>query len=262
MALDIKQYIADEKTKLKQEGALKLKKPSLLILQRGDNPASNSYIKGKIKDGQEVGINVDLFKTNGFCQTLDALSHLGEKYDGIILQEPSGFDETERQEILSLISDTQDVDGFKKTSVHTPCTPAAIMDIISNFYRWDLRGKTAVVVGRGALVGKPLVPMLIDEGMTVISCNSKTDPLEEYTKMGDIVITATGVPKLITRNMLKDGAFVIDAGIAFDENGKMCGDCDKAMYDDETISITPVPGGVGLATRLQLMKNVFKATEH
>lgn len=262
MTLDIKQYIADEKAKLKQQGVFGLKKPSLLILQRGDNPASNSYIKGKIKDGQEVGVIVDLFKTNGFCQTLDVLSYLGKKYDGIILQEPSGFDETERAEILSLISDKQDVDGFKKTSPHTPCTPAAIMDIISHFYRWELRGKTVVVVGRGELVGKPLVPMLVEEGATVISCNSKTEPLSDYTKMGDIVITATGVPKLITRDMLKDGAFVIDAGIAFDENGKMCGDCDKAMYDDETISITPVPGGVGLATRLQLMKNVYQARNH
>lgn len=262
MVLDIKQYIADEKTKLKQGSSLMLKRPSLLILQRGDNPASNSYIKGKIKDGQEVGVSVDLFKTNGFCQTLDILSYLGKKYDGIILQEPSGFDETERQEILSLITDKQDVDGFKKTSLHTPCTPAAIMDIISYFYKWDLRGKTVVVVGRGELVGKPLVPMLIEEGCTVISCNSKTQPLKDYVQMGDIVITATGVPNLITMDMLKDGAFVIDAGIYVDEKGKLHGDCDPELYTDiANVSVTPVPGGVGLATRLQLMKNVFNAAK-
>ena len=257
MVLDIKQYIADEKTKLKQRSSLMLKRPSLLILQRGDNPASNSYIKGKIKDGQEVGVSVDLFKTNGFCQTLDILSYLGKKYDGIILQEPSGFDETERQEILSLITDKQDVDGFKKTSLHTPCTPAAIMEILDVFYKEE--GKVVTVVGRGPLVGAPLIPMLVKDGWTVLCANSRTPDLKALTSMSDVVVTATGCRNLIKRDMLKDGAFVIDAGITFDENGKLCGDCDKAMYDDESVLVTTVPGGVGLMTRLMLMKNTIDA---
>ena len=258
--LDIKQYVKDRKAEIKRRVALHPGQPSLLILQRGNNPASNSYIKGKLADGAETDIRVDLFKTEDVKQLIWLLREIGPDYSGIIIQEPSGLTNNERKLALSLIKDYQDVDGFKITSRHKACTPAGIMGIIDNFYKEDLRGKTIVVVGRGELVGKPLIPMLVEVGATVISCNSKTQPLKDYVQMGDIVISAAGVPNLITMDMLKDGAFVIDAGIYVDDKGKLHGDCDSALYTDiANVKVTPVPGGVGLTTRLQLMENVLEA---
>lgn len=261
MKVDVKSYVDERKKFLKDKISKKLTRPSLLILQKGDNSASNSYIRGKIKDGAEVGITVNLFKATHYTELLEILQKVGASYTGVILQEPSMLRAEERAALLRLISDKQDVDGFKPTSYHKPCTPAGIMDLLEYFYRWDLYEKTVVVVGRGALVGKPLVPMLIEKGATVISCNSGTDPLSAYTKQGDVVISATGQPGLITRDMLKDDAFVVDAGIFVDEKGKLHGDCDPALYDDENIEVTPVPGGVGLVTRVQLMQNVLNAAE-
>ena len=186
------------------------------------------------------------------------MNNFGYDYDGIILQEPSGLSEVMRKNVLNNIKITQDVDGFKKNSMFKPCTPAGIIGIIDHFYGEDLKGKHAVVIGRGELVGKPLVPLLIEKGATVTCCNSSTPVLPAHTQMADIVISATGKPGLVNRNMLKYGAFVIDAGISVDENGKLHGDCDCALYDDEEIRVTTVPGGVGLTTRLQLMKNVVE----
>lgn len=272
MIVDVKSYVEEKKEELKKclaEMSLSLPggaHPSLLILQNGNNPASNKYINGKIKDGEELGISVDLVKVNrgedikgAFGAMKDILTKRRYGYTGIILQEPSGFDEQQKETLLNLIEERQDVDGFKPNSYFHPCTPAGIMGIIDHFYAENLDGVTVVVVGRGELVGKPLIPLLIEKGATVVNCNSKTYPLADYTKMGDIVVTAVGKPNLITRDMLKTGAFVIDAGIAFDENGKLCGDCSKDFYEDEDILVTPVPGGVGLTTRLQLMENVYES---
>lgn len=258
MKLDVKSYVAQEKEKLKQEINNLDFVPSLLILQRGNDSASNAYINGKMRDGEDLKLKVDLFKTNNPKSILEYLQKNARNYKGIILQEPSGLTTAERDRVLELICDSQDVDGFKTTSLHKPCTPAGIMGIIEHFYSESLKGTTVVVVGKGALVGKPLVPMLMEKGATVISCNSATNPLAAYTKMGDIVVVAAGVPGLITRDMLKDNALVIDAGISVDAMGRLHGDCDSSLYDDENIRVTPVPGGVGLTTRLQLMKNVVR----
>ena len=262
MKINIKEWVKQEKEKLAEKLGKKTFKPSLLILQMGDNPASNSYIKGKMADAAQCGIEAILFKTNNFAQMLSFVKNNHSYYDGIILQEPCGLEESQRNLILSYISELQDVDGFKQNSCHPACTPMGIISIIKTFYpETDLHGVTVAVVGRGELVGKPLIPMLVSEGCTVISCNSKTKNMAEMLKMADIVVSAVGKNNLITRDMLKDGVFVVDAGITFDENGKLCGDCDKAMYDDDTIAITTVPGGVGLTTRLSLMVNVVNAAD-
>ena len=258
MRINIKDWIQEEKENLKEEILIP---PSLLILQVGNAAESNSYVNGKLNDCAEIGIKTTLHKISkidAFLELKTFLDKEGHKYDGIILQEPSGLLEDEREIILDLITNGQDVDGFKINSFYDPCTPAGIMEILKHFYKKD--GKIVTVVGRGALVGKPLIPMLVEDGWTVLCANSRTPDLKALTSMSDVVITATGRHALITRDMLKNGAFVIDAGIAFDDNGKMCGDCDKAIYDDPDIEITTVPGGVGLTTRLQLMKNVIKAS--
>lgn len=264
MKIELKDWIDNRKKEIRAEieGDYALQ-PRLLILQMGDDAASNSYIKGKLKDAADCGIIASLFKTNDaemLIRTIDAENY---RYDGIILQEPCGLSDKDRAAVLGLIDDNADVDGFSKTSKHQPCTPKGIISIIDTFYpNVAIEGDVAVVVGKGELVGAPLVPMLMKKGFTVISCNSKTKNIAELTKKADILISAVGKEKLITRDMVKDGAFIIDAGITFDENGKLCGDCDKAMYDDEKIAITTVPGGVGLTTRLSLMENVLDARKN
>lgn len=266
MKIDIKEWVKNRKEEIAAEVAAMDRKPRLLILQMGDDPASNSYIKGKMKDAAEIGISAVLFKTTNKHAIIPFLEQTGDEYDGIILQEPSGLDEITRAKILGLITPWQDVDGFKPNSAHPPCTPAGIMKIIYGKLAMNLAGRKVAVIGRGALVGKPLVPMLIDEQATVVSCNSATPPdtLLNITKEAELIISATGQKDLITADMLADDrtTYIIDAGITTDDNGKLCGDCDKRMYDLEDVTITTVPGGVGLTTRLALMENVVNATVH
>lgn len=262
MRLDLKTYVTKEKEYLKNDiiGEWCVKKPRLLVLQVGNAKESNSYISGKWNDGEDIGVEMTLIRFAPSQAALRIKKYLlafMHEYDGIILQEPSGLSEEDREAILHLINPSKDVDGFKRDSMHHPCTPAGIMEILDVFYKGE--GKVVTVVGRGPLVGAPLIPMLVKDGWTVLCANSRTPDLKALTSLSDVVISATGCRNLITRDMLKDGAFVIDAGIAFDEKGKICGDCDKSMYDDETIQITTVPGGVGLMTRLMLMKNVVKS---
>ena len=262
MRIDIKHYVKQEKEALKNtiETNPCAIGPRLLVLQVGNKKESNSYINGKWDDGEEIGVEVTLVRFAPKEAAIRIKKYLLEfmhEFDGIILQEPSGLNDSERKNILRMIAAHKDVDGFKEDSQFNPCTPAGIMEILDVFYKEE--GMVVTVVGRGPLVGAPLIPMLVKRGYTVLCANSRTPDLKALTSMSDVVISATGCRDLITRDMLKDGAFVIDAGIAFDEKGKICGDCNKSMYDDETIQITTVPGGVGLMTRLMLMKNVVES---
>ena len=268
MRIDIKTWVATEKAFLAKKVSEMKRAPKLLIIQVGDDPASNSYIKGKMADAAECGIEATLFKTTNKKTIIPFLEQTGDEYDGIILQEPSGLDRVEREKVLNLITPWQDVDGFRKDSAHEPCTPAGIMDIIFNHIFPGYQGLTGykvAVIGRGELVGKPLVPMLIDKHATVFSCNSGTAPevLKDIIKTSDIIISATGQKNLITAEMLsKNLTYIIDAGITVNDNGKLCGDWDKKIYDLPNVSVTTVPGGVGLTTRLALMKNVVNAAIH
>ena len=259
MILDVKEYVKQEKEKLKRKHNEPVR--DMLIIQIGDDKASNVYIKGKIKDVEELGHRATLIKFNDGAST-DKVYNFLEKnvgdYDGVILQEPANFSPYSvrtKDSLLNLIPDFKDIDGFKKTGYHKPATPRGIMDYAAALGYGDLRGKIVAVVGKGKLVGKPLVPMLMEKGATVISCNSSTPELKNMLYQADIVIAATGVRGLIQNEMISDGTLVIDAGINVDEQGKLHGDCDPALYDREDIKITSVPGGVGLLTRLALMKN-------
>ena len=259
MKINIKDYVAKEKQLLKNKIDYSLIKPSLLILQYDNNLISTSYAKKKMEDAKDCGIEAVFIKANSATTLLHtALSNM-KSFDGVVLQKPHNLSFAYVDKIFKEMKDCQDVSGMR-TNVHNPCIPKGIMEIIAEFYpKEDIAGEIAVVVGEDELVAKPLLPLLMEKGCTVISCNSKTADLAKYTKMADIVVSAVGKEKLITRDMLKDGAFVIDAGIRFDENGELCGDCDKAIYDDEQIAITTVPDGVDLITRLILMKNTFEA---
>lgn len=260
MRVNIKDWVVKEKESIKKSLEGKKNPPHLLVLQVGNEKDSNSYISGKWKDCQDTGIDITLVKISPRRAATEIRKYLAafmHKYDGIILQEPSGLTENEKQAFLKMIGKHKDVDGFRVDSDYSPCTPEGIMRIIEIFYEGT--GNIVTVVGRGELVGKPLIPMLVDKGFTVLCANSRTPDLKALTSMSDIVVSATGVRNLITRDMLKDNAFVIDAGITFDENGKIGGDCDKSIYDDETIQITTVPGGVGLMTRLMLVINTLNS---
>lgn len=260
MKLNVKEYVQQEKEKLKRKHNEPVRK--MLIIQVGDDKASNAYIKGKIADVTELGHQATLVKFNGGTSTDEVytfLENFSASYDGIILQEPAAFspyyNRYNKSAIIDSIADRKDIDGFKKTSHHKPATPRGIMDYAAALGYGDLKGKVVAVVGKGKLVGKPLVPMLMEKGATVISCNSTTPDLGKMLRQADIVIAATGVRGLIQSDMISFGTLVIDAGISVDENGKLHGDCDPGLYDREDVDITPVPGGVGLLTRLALMKN-------
>lgn len=265
MILDVKEYVKQEKEKLKKKVSEPIRK--LLIIQVGDNPASNAYIKGKIKDAVELGHQAMLMKFPDGASAddiYDFIKNNGADYDGIILQEPANITINKKkisyvtkEAIINEIKDWKDVDGFKRTSAHIPATPRGIMDYLEYLGYSDLKSKIVAVVGKGKLVGEPLVPMLMKKGATVISCNSTTPNLKNMLQQAHIVIAATGVKDLVQNDMIEDGTLVIDAGISVDENGKLHGDCSKELYDREHVDITPVPGGVGLLTRLALMKNLL-----
>ena len=259
MILDVKEYVKQEKEKLKRKHNEPIRK--MLIIQVGDDKASNAYIKGKIADAAELGHQATLVKFNEGTSTDEVYTFLENNshyYDGIILQEPAAFatyyNRYDKNAIIDYNKDYKAIDGFKKTSRHKPATPRGIIDYLEYGVK-DLKGKIVAVVGKGKLVGEPLVPMLMKKGATVISCNSATPCLKVLLLQADIVIAATGVRGLIQDDMISTGTLVIDAGISVDENGKLHGDCDPALYDRENVDITPVPGGVGLLTRLALMKN-------
>ena len=173
------------------------------------------------------------------------------------------------KEIIEHIRPDKDVDGLTDINmgrlVHNreslaPCTPIGIIDLL-DYYNIPIEGKNVVIIGRSDLVGKPMATLMTNRNATVTLCHSKTSNLEFYTKSADILVAAIGIPKYIKENMVKEGAVIIDVGINRDENGKLCGDIDQKDVEDyfgNCCYVTPVPGGVGLLTRVTLLKNVMK----
>lgn len=232
-------------------------KKKLIIFTAGDNPASASYVKGKIKDCEYCGVPYEHIKV----QTQDELATLIKRKcmtpttGGIIIQLPlpDGWDE---EYFTNLVPPILDVDGFVKGSHFKPCTPEGIIYLLKKELD-DLTGKTALVIGRGKLVGEPVVKMLIDANCTVTVAHSKTKDLHGLLGLHhDIVIAAVGKPKFINLKWCSTNA-VIDVGVNRNENGKLCGDCYNFDPDDDSdMKVTPVPGGIGLLTRAMLMKHV------
>ena len=252
--IDCKQYANEI---LEQVKATPNKK-ALTILTVGEDPASKSYVKGKIKDCEYCGIPYEHIQC--VDDTLSWNIHKANCNDdvsGIIVQLPlpKGMDE---QFYTDQVLITKDVDGFKHNSPFKPCTPEGIMYILEKELG-DLTGKTALVIGRGKLVGEPITKMLIDANCTVTVAHSKTKDLHGLLGMHhDIVITAVGKPNLVNLKWCSANV-VIDVGVNRDENGKLCGDCyNFDPSDDSNIKVTPVPGGIGLMTRAMLMKHVAR----
>ena len=241
---------------------------TLAVVLVGENPASQIYVRNKIKAAEYVGIkslsftlpkSVSQSETEALVKTLSE----DQSVDGILVQLPLP-ENLEQGKILSLIPPEKDVDGFSSQSMGkltlfekgiAPCTPAGILYLLKNA-GIELNGKNAVICGRSNIVGKPVALMLLKENCTVTLCHSKTENLEEFTKNADILISAIGKPKFIKADMVKDGAVVIDVGINRTENG-LVGDVDFDEVKKKTSYITPVPGGVGPMTIAMLMNNAY-----
>lgn len=266
LAKDIKEKI---KTWIKEDNVV----PKLAILSFGDDEASKVYMKNKLAAAAEVGMEAKQFhftkeqyEADKFFSTLDTI--IGA-YHGVILQLPVPF-WCDSREILNHIPVEKDVDGLTDTSIGqlrtkpftalTPCTPSGIAELLLEYYSSEeLTGKHAVIVGRSNLVGKPLAELLLMLDMTVTVCHSKTKDLAKHTKDADILVAAVGKKHLITADMVKEGAIVIDVGINR-ENGKLYGDVDYENVAPKCSAITPVPGGVGPMTVVMLLWNTYDAT--
>lgn len=243
--------------------------PHLAVIIVGDNPASQSYVKGKSKACEEVGIRNTTISLpedvteHELLQTIDELN-LNPDVHGILVQLPlpSGIDE---HRVMNCIVPEKDVDGFHPvnvdalyTSKHNgilPCTPKGIIHLLRDA-DVDIPGKNAVVIGRSNIVGLPVAKLLLDNNATVTICHSKTENLKDITSKADILIVAIGKAKFVTEDMVKPGAVVIDVGVNR-VDGKLVGDVDFDTVKDKASYITPVPGGVGPMTIECLLENTI-----
>ena len=243
----------------------------LAVVLVGDNPASQVYVRNKIKACEEVGIKSYSEYLPANCAQ-DSLASVVKRLatdkniDGILVQLPLP-EHLDAEKILKLIPTEKDVDGFSEENTGklsrgedclVACTPNGIMKILER-YGVETCGKKAVVVGRSDIVGKPMAMLLINADATVTVCNSKTADLKEECLRADILVAAVGKTKFITADMVKEGATVIDVGMNRNENGKLCGDVDFENVKDKCSYITPVPGGVGPMTITMLMYNTLQA---
>ena len=263
MIIDCKSISLDIKNKIKNIIAEAEHAPVLLIYQVGDSPASNAYIRGKLRDCEEVRIKAKYIKlpektTEDELNKMILQNHIYEEADGIIVQLPLPKHINPKSII---IPDELDVDGFNSTSPFQPCTPLGVMKIFDAI-GYDLDGKNVLVCGQSDIVGRPLVDMLIKRHCNVISVNS-TGSAMKATAIGfgmvDVIISAVGKRNFIIPEDFEDVEVCVDVGINYDENGKQHGDCADAVYDMEDIMVTPRIGGVGLMTRAMLLYNVCVA---
>ena len=263
MIIDCKSIAQGIKNKIKNIIAEADYAPVLYIYQVGDNPASNAYIRGKLRDCEEVGIKAELIKlpeetTIGNLNFEIWMDYVYKNIDGVIVQLPLPK-HINPQNIC--IPDAVDVDGFNSTSPFQPCTPLGVMKIFDSI-GYDLDGKNVLVCGQSNIVGRPLVDMLIKRHCNVISVNSSGSFMKCTAlamDMVDVIISAVGKRDFITPFGLDRVEVCIDVGINYDENGKQHGDCAAAVYEMEDIKVTPRIGGVGLMTRAMLLYNVCVA---
>lgn len=245
--------------------------PHLVVILVGENPASVSYVTGKAKDSAEVGIKnttLRMAESTTEEELLDVIANLNADpdVDGLIVQLPLPKHISEDR-VIEAIAVEKDVDGFHPLNVAAlwqkrpcvlPCTPKGIIRMLDDA-GVEIAGKKAVVMGRSNIVGLPAAKLLLDRNATVTIVHSRTPNLAEVTAEADILVVAIGRPKLVTADMVKPGAVVIDVGVNRDpESGKLCGDVDFAACEAKASVITPVPGGVGPMTRCCLMENTIE----
>jgi methylenetetrahydrofolate dehydrogenase (NADP+)/methenyltetrahydrofolate cyclohydrolase len=263
MIIDCKSIAQDIKNKIKNIIAEDDYAPILHIYQVGDNLASNAYIRGKLRDCEEVGVEAELIKLPEEITEDGLKDKIQEDYnydnaDGIIVQLPLPK-HIDPKNIC--IPDELDVDGFNSTSPFQPCTPLGVMKIFDSI-GYNLDGKNVLVCGQSDIVGRPLVDMLIKRHCNVISVNSSGSFMKCTAlamDMVDVIISAVGKRNFITPLGIDRVEVCIDVGINYDDNGKQHGDCSDAVYNMDGIKVTPRIGGVGLMTRAMLLYNVCVA---
>ena len=269
--MDGKALAAKEKAALKEKTAKLPRKPGLAVILVGDDPASRTYVNGKRRDCEECGFYSEEYALPAETtrkQLLDLIAELNgrEDIDGILVQLPlpKGLDE---REVLLAIDPAKDVDCFHPynvgqltigTPVFQPCTPGGVMEMLKE-YGIDPAGKRCVVLGRSNIVGKPMALLLLHANGTVVLCHSKTPDMRELAASADILVSAVGRAGLVTADMIKEGAVVIDVAMNRNDAGKLCGDVCFEEAAAKASYITPVPGGVGPMTRAMLMKNTLTA---
>lgn len=274
--INVKDIVKRKKEELKQKvESLKERgiQPKLAVILASEDEASKIYVGKKRKMCDELGIEQVEYIFDKSVTTekiVDTVKKLNsdKTVNGILVQLPL-FKHIDMDKVLDTISDKKDVDGFhpltlgklfigeKETFI--PCTPKGIMTILDDI-KTEYEGKHAVIVGRSRIVGKPISQLLLKRGATVTVCHSKTKDISIYTKQADILVAAVGKPHIITENMIKPGAIVIDVGINR-VDGKILGDVDTENALKVCSKITPVPGGVGLTTVLSLLENVVQAAQ-
>ena len=247
------------------------RKPSLAVILVGDDEASKIYVKNKEKTALELGFKSKTYRLekNTTAQELKDLIlnlNLDVDTDAILLQLPLPK-HLKAQEFIELIDPKKDVDGFhpincgKLLTDTNPyaisCTPKGVIKLLKK-YNVEIQGANAVVIGRSNMVGKPLIHLLLEQNATVTVAHSKTKNLPQIARMADILISATGIKGLVTRDFVKSGAVVVDVGISRDENGKIKGDVEFEEVSKVASLITPVPGGIGPMTIAMLMENTLE----
>lgn len=269
LAAQVKERVAAGVAELKEKGI----EPCLAVIMVGENPASQVYVKGKVKDCAECGIKsleIHLPAETTQEELLQKLAELAGDagVHGLLVQLPLPAHIDEKT-VIEAIPPQKDVDGFTAVNVgrmmigeecFLPCTPAGCMEMIRST-GVSISGKNAVVIGRSNIVGKPAAMLLLRENATVTICHSRTENLKQVCANADILVAAVGRAGFVTGDMVKPGAVVIDVGINRNAQGKLCGDVDYDAAAEKAGYITPVPGGVGLMTRAMLMQNTLQAAQ-
>ncbi|NSL50389.1 bifunctional methylenetetrahydrofolate dehydrogenase/methenyltetrahydrofolate cyclohydrolase FolD [Calidifontibacillus erzurumensis] len=269
IATQLRQEMKEEVAKLKEKGIV----PGLAVILIGDDPASHSYVKGKKKGCEEVGIYNRLIEHPATIteeQLLNEIDQLNEdeSIHGILVQLPLPKHIDEKK-VIERISPEKDVDGFHPINIgrmmtgqeaFIPCTPYGILKMVQ-LQNIEIEGKHVVVIGRSNIVGKPVGQLFLNENATVTYCHSKTKNLKEMTKQADILIVAVGKANFIGKDYIKEGAVVIDVGVNRLETGKLCGDVIFEEAKEVAAYITPVPGGVGPLTITMLLYNTIESAK-
>jgi methylenetetrahydrofolate dehydrogenase (NADP+) / methenyltetrahydrofolate cyclohydrolase len=247
--------------------------PGLAVLLVGDDPASAVYVRNKVKACEQNGLHSRLDRLPTATSEDELLARIEElnsdpSIHGILVQLPLPA-HIDSHKVIEAIAAEKDVDGFHVANAGAlmigkpqfrPCTPYGVMKMLEA-YEIPVSGKHAVVIGRSNIVGKPMAMLLLEAGATVTICHSKTTNLGDYTKSADIVVAAVGRRNILTANMVKPGATVIDVGMNKNDEGKLCGDIDYASVREVAGHITPVPGGVGPMTITMLLVNTIESAE-
>ena len=269
LSKQLREDVARRTAALKTRGVT----PGLAVVLVGDNQASQVYVRNKVKACSDAGLHSVLEKYDASMPEAELLARVDALNNdpaihGILVQLPLPA-HIDAHKVIEAISPTKDVDGFHVASAGAlmvgqpgfwPCTPYGCMKMLESI-GYDLRGKHAVVIGRSNIVGKPMALMLLQKNATVTVCHSATANLKAMTLQADVIVAAVGKRNVLTADMVKPGAVVLDVGMNRDDAGKLCGDVDFAGVSTVASHITPVPGGVGPMTITMLLVNTIEAAE-